>query len=458
MRNKNKTNSIAKNHVKWKYLKLKYHGWKRFFATLSILFSVISIMSILLLVSITLSLPKDLTMVEGEEYHYMISSRYFRDSIKANTEKYGINVNIANNPSLSLDLNNSADLLADDIGKYEVQMSLFNIIPVKKIEVEVIPQKEIMACGNAVGVKIEDNWVTVIDLDFFYDTNNIKSSPAKKSGIMINDRITKINGIPIDDVEKVSEIIKNSQGNKLSVTVERNGNELKFEVEPKLDRETNNYKLGVWIRDGMTGIGTLTFYNKENDRFMALGHSISETETELAVDSGKSSIVKANIIGVKKGESGNPGELIGSFGKNELGNITCDTKVGIMGKFYKNMKEAINNYPVKIASGINTKEGQAYILSNLDGDKIEKFAIEIKKLNKWSRNSNKDMIIQVVDSDLINRTGGIVQGMSGSPIIQNDTLIGAVTHVFVNDPRRGYGVFIDKMLKTMTDVEERYAS
>jgi stage IV sporulation protein B len=216
--------------------------------------------------------------------------------------------------------------------------------------------------------------------------------------------------------------------------------------------DDKKYHIGLWVRDSTAGIGTLTFYDPKTSAFGALGHGITDIDTGLLmpVDSGE--IIESSILGIKVGKSGVPGELKGVFIEDmRLGTIENNSEFGIYGKLSDNAANKITGklYPIGLRSEI--KEGPAVILSNIDGKSIAEFEIEIQKVSRQNINGSKGMIIKVTDQKLLEATGGIVQGMSGSPIIQNGKIIGAVTHVLVNDPTKGYGIFIEGMLKNLPD-------
>ena len=232
----------------------------------------------------------------------------------------------------------------------------------------------------------------------------------------------------------------------LSVT--RNGENLQIGILPALDIQTNTYKLGLWVKEDAVGIGTLTFINATTGRFGSLGHSINDSETNECIEVSGGNIYDSRILGVKKGSSGRAGELMGTFSREDvIGSVDKNCEYGVYG-YLDNVNNVIDSKTsIQIGGRLSAKPGKATILSCIDGEDIEEFDIEIIKTNFQSSSNQKSMVIRVTDKDLIARTGGIVQGMSGSPIIQNGKLIGAVTHVFVNDATKGFGLYIDWMLE-----------
>ena len=231
----------------------------------------------------------------------------------------------------------------------------------------------------------------------------------------------------------------------------RNGEVANTVIRAVRSVEDNRYHLGLWVRDNTAGIGTLTFYDPESNVFAALGHGITDIDTGTLMSVSTGEILESEILDIKKGRQGIPGELRGVFVENEnkLGEITSNTQSGIYGRLYENSLARLPQkaYPIGVRSQVQT--GKASILANVDGKKVEEFEILIEKINRQNTNGTKGMIIRIVDPKLLEMTGGIVQGMSGSPIIQNGVLVGAVTHVLVNDPTRGYGIFIEFMLKNI---------
>lgn len=264
------------------------------------------------------------------------------------------------------------------------------------------------------------------------------------------DIITRINGEFVSGAEKILEIInrKENIGNLLTISYIRNGTEFNTNVKPEYDAIRGFYKLGVWVRDNAAGVGTLTYIRQDNLRFGALGHPVCDIDTGslLPVESGD--IYKCNIVGYKQGIKGNPGELKGMFLRSGrvLGKLDKNNKFGVYGTFNSDYLDIYNSELVEVADKSEVKSGKAIIRCTIDGIEPKDYEIEIVKTYFQTEKDNKSMFIRVTDKELIEKTGGIVQGMSGSPIIQNGKLVGAVTHVFVSDPTKGYGVYSDYMI------------
>ena len=296
--------------------------------------------------------------------------------------------------------------------------------------------KKVILGGTPFGLKIFTNGVIVIEID----ENN---SPAQNAGLKVNDIITKADNIVIDSNEKLKEIIENSNGNQVTLTVKRNEEETTKTIVPKKD-VNNNYVLGMWIRDSTAGIGTVTYFDPQDFTFGALGHGICDKDTNMLMPLRDGEIQSATISNCTKGTDSSIGGLNGYFNNEKIGNITVNNGYGI----YGNYKYTDCNRFVDVAKKEEIKTGNASILSTIEGTTPKEYSVEITKVNISEKNG-QNFVIKVTDDELISKTGGIVQGMSGSPILQNGKLVGAVTHVFINSPQKGYGIYIGNMLDVM---------
>ena len=331
-------------------------------------------------------------------------------------------------------------------GNYDATVKLFGLIPVKEVTVNVLPEMELVAGGKSVGIKMFTKGLICVGSQSIKDKNGGNYNIAKALNIKESDMILSANGIELHTIEQFSKIIADSNGAPVVLGIESGG---KFGTKTATPIMTNDgYKLGLWVRDSTAGIGTVTFVDKSSQSFAALGHPITDVDTGTLMPIDKGSISNAEISGVEKGSKGAPGELYGVFGSNDCGVILKNTANGIYGKTISDYQLTYNNDTISVASAQQVKTGKAQIYANVDGNKIEKYDIEISKLMRYAPDS-KNMIIKITDRKLLDKTGGIVQGMSGSPIIQNGKIVGAVTHVFVNDASRGYGIFIENMLKNI---------
>lgn len=332
--------------------------------------------------------------------------------------------------------------------EYEIQLKLFGIIPASSVKVQVVDELEVRILGTPFGMKLYTEGVLVIDLTEVKSKDGIQK-PAEKAGLKKGDYIVSVNGNPIRSNEEFSFVIENCQGQIMTLGVKRDKTSLKINVKPVLSEETNTYKLGIWIRDSSAGIGTLTFYSPANDVVCGLGHGICDEDTGelMTVETGE--MVSAEIIGVTKGESGSPGQLKGTLSNKVLGEIENNCELGV---YSKSKKSFSDSQLVDIALRQEVKEGKAYILCTVDGDSPKLYSCDIKIRSSSFYSKTQNLVVTVTDPELIKKTGGIVQGMSGSPLLQNGKLIGAVTHVLVDDPTKGYAIFAENMLETAQSV------
>lgn len=308
-----------------------------------------------------------------------------------------------------------------------------------------ISKEEVIPVGQTVGIYINTNGILVIDTGEVTDMEGKNSTPAKNK-LMPGDYITKLNGNEMRTKKKLIEAITNCGGDNLVFEVRRNDELIEVKVEP-VQTDIDEYKVGIWVRDDLQGLGTVTYVDGE--KFGALGHSINDTDTGSLLEVSGGEIYAANIFGVEKGTAGSPGEIEGMIAyqtENVVGQIDDNQLYGIYGSITEAFQQELaEEQAMEIASIEEVELGRAYIQSYVSGEK-RLYDIEIVALHK-NANGDQEMEIVVKDDDLINLTGGIVQGMSGSPILQNGKLLGAVTHVFVDEPKKGYGVFVETMRK-----------
>lgn len=335
-----------------------------------------------------------------------------------------------------------------EAGEAKFQLKLLGLIPIKRFDVNVVKRQSLVPGGNALGVRLNTKGVLVVAVTDILGVDGKRYNPAKEAGIKTGDSILEINDIKVKDAEHVVELLNQAQDKKIKIVIERNRIRFETEVIPVKSMQDNCYRLGIWVRDKTAGIGTLTFYNSDSKIFGALGHGITDMDTGnlLNVEYGK--ITNAKIVNIEQGRRGSPGEIRGIFYETEniLGEIIKNSPYGIFGVIGDEFIRSNKTKPIPIGFKEEVKEGKAHILTTINNDKIEKFEIEIIKAQPQQYPSQKSMTVKITDKRLLQKTGGIVQGMSGSPIIQNGKLIGAITHVFVNDPTKGYGIYIEWML------------
>jgi stage IV sporulation protein B len=337
-----------------------------------------------------------------------------------------------------------------DAGKAKARLMLLGFLPVKEVVLNVIPDIKVVPSGEAIGVKIESKGVLIVGLSSVTDVKGRKSSPASDAGFEVGDKIMNIDGNKIEKEKDIVDYLNNrkKKDDKVKVSVDRDGVKHEIIVRPIKCEEDNVYRIGLWVRDSIAGVGTMTFYDPESRVFGALGHGITDIDSGVLVDINSGSILKSKIASIQKARKTVPGELVGIFYDNDdaYGVIEKNTSFGIYGKLNNKFKSS-RTKPVSIGLNSQIKEGPAKILTTIEGNNVEEFDIEIQKVMRQKSSDSKSMIIKVTDKRLIEKTGGIVQGMSGSPITQDGKLIGSVTHVLVNDPTRGFGISIEWMLK-----------
>jgi stage IV sporulation protein B len=348
--------------------------------------------------------------------------------------------------------------------KYNIPSSSYAIGKSKNIKLNCSKSLEVQAAfvrdnseitvypgGQPIGVKLNTKGVLVVALSDIEGVNGKTPSPAANAGVQIGDSIIRINDVEINHAEDVTRLVNEKKKSEITLKLQRKNNENFFEIKvnPTLDSTDGKQKIGLWVRDSTAGVGTLTFYDDKTKKFAALGHPITDTDTGTILSVNNGVIVSSNIVSIKKGTKGNPGELRGLFvEENKIkGQIIKNTQCGIFGNGTKSLINNKFNKPMNIALRNEIKEGRAEILTTINSSEPELFEIEIQKLLPQSTAGSKSMVIRITDPRLLEKTGGIVQGMSGSPIIQNNKIIGAVTHVLINKPDIGYGIYIEWMLK-----------
>ena len=303
--------------------------------------------------------------------------------------------------------------------------------------------RKVVPLGRAVGIKLFSNGVLVVGLSDL-ETAASTVSPGRSCGLKTGDIITHINAQEVDTIEQVQEIVTRDGGQPLILQVDRAGRALQLSAQAVRSSQ-GVYQLGVWLRDSMAGIGTMTYYDPDSRTFAALGHGVNDVDTSLLMPLETGSIMYASVSDVKRGAAGDPGELHGNFDVyRDLGTLYANTQTGIYGVL--SGSELVTGAPaVEIAAREQVKVGPASILSNIAGETVREYAVEITHVYPAAAGETRNLMIQVTDPELLEKTGGIVQGMSGSPILQDGRLVGAVTHVLINDPTRGYGILAENM-------------
>ena len=330
-------------------------------------------------------------------------------------------------------------------GSYQIRCKWLGVLPLKTIKVHTVEKQEVLVSGSPVGIYMETKGVLVIDSGELSDREGIRRTPAEHI-IQSGDYICEIDGKVLTGKRQLMQLVRENQGEPMELQVIRHQETIKLEMTP-VETEDGSYKLGIWVRDNIQGIGTLT-YVEPNGTFGALGHGISDADTGERLEISDGDLYRADILSIRKGTAGTPGELRGVINyreENRIGTICGNSQYGIRGQMEPGKyTESMKKIPTGLKQEIQT--GKAEIRCDI-GDGIREYQCEILEIDSNARDTNKCFVLRITDDDLLSRTGGIVQGMSGSPVLQNGKLIGAITHVFVNDPTKGYGIFIENMME-----------
>ena len=402
---------------------------KLFFVSLCIAFLMIGTAFVLPSVKKANSLPNDMVVT-------------FQDIEQANkTDKYSsfINFKLPENINVSN---------GDELVETTMSVKLFNLFTIKKVNVRLLADTDVYVGGETVGFNLFSEGVICVGSNAVVTTNGTEE-PILKSGLKDGDAILKIENMEINNIQDVNRIINlpTLAGKELTLTIKRADKILETKITPAYDLLTQKYKLGLWIRNSASGVGTLTYVKQSNFRFGAVGHPIVDASLgeNFNVESGN--IYKCHLLGIKKGEKNNPGEIRSSINLSDdtLGLADTNCKYGVYGNILN--KSIISPERTATLGGrLSVELGNAKIYCSLDNEGVKAYDVKIIKANKQKTADDKSMIIKVTDKELLKKTGGIIQGMSGSPIVQNGKIVGAITHVFLNDPTRGYGVYIDWMV------------
>ncbi len=398
--------------------------------------NIIIILSLLILYiyvcNITL-LPSNYILLQGENFNiYTLAGLYLQEK----------------DAPYTLQTVSTNETKINKVGKIDYSLNLFKLFSVKNISVNVIPKTTVVPVGKAIGMKLYTEGVLVVGMSEIEG-----KKPYEQSGIQEGDIIIQINQNEIDTTEDLMQMVNDCKGKALSIKYMHGEETATTSITP-IKNQNNEYKLGLWVRDAAAGVGTLTFYEPSSKMFGTLGHGILDVDTSELIKIENGELVTTNILSVVKGEKGNPGEIRGTIESGyTIGDISKNTEFGVFGKL--NLPSYLgvsDSNAIEVCSREEVQTGKAQIICELENGKRDYYDIEIQKIFLNNNKDNKSMLIKIVDEKLIEKTGGIIQGMSGAPIIQNGKFVGAVTHVLVNDPTLGYGVFADIMLKQMKEV------
>lgn len=342
------------------------------------------------------------------------------------------------------------------LGTSIYRVNLFGWLPLTEVVVDVVPLVRVFPGGQSIGVFLSTDGLIIGQLGAVLDLDGIERCPAREGGIQPGDVLLSIEGHPLRRPEQVSQLVNSLAEEKRILTMEirRNQRTLQLEVEPVRTKQTNvfgqsslTYLLGIYLEDPAAGVGTMSFYDEHTGRYGALGHTITDSMGRpLKIAAG--TIVEASIDSIRYGSKGSPGEKVGFFSGDQhaLGTIDSNTSFGIFGQLQGKVPQSAFSEPVPVAFAHQVRVGPAEIYTVLEGNRIERFTVEIVKVVNQTKPGEKGMVVEVTDERLLRETGGIIQGMSGSPILQSGMLVGAITHVFVNNPTKGYGSFAEWMV------------
>ncbi len=417
--------------------------WKR---TLKPSF-IILVLVLMLVVSYAvtlLTLPGSITLLAGEDYTLSYKSPFF---LQAFSKSEILKVSDSRNKT-SMEYGKPYTLLAVEEGNAELDLRMLGLIPVKTIQVRSIVNQQVIASGHPIGIKLKTDGLIIVNVSGVVLEDGSKASPAETAGLLAGDILIDAGGQKLKNISDLLDIVENSGGKPITINYKRQNVQYSATITPIKSSEDQRYRVGIWVRDSSAGIGTLTFVDPANRVYGALGHGINDIDTGSLLQVGSGQLLKSNIEGIKKGLKGSPGELEGEFLSmpEVVGDIELNCDFGVFGKLNGDPKKGKWGRVMQIGSHSTVRVGKATILACIRGNIVEEYEIEIQRIARTDLSSTKNIVIRITDPRLLETTGGIVQGMSGSPILQDGRLIGAVTHVFINDPMRGYGVFIESML------------
>ena len=381
------------------------------------------------------SIPKSVILFQGESLNI---KKIFGISFENKNSEYGA-------------ILTSTDVIDESkIGTTNLEVKLFNTFNVKDIDVSIIERTKVIPVGQVSGIKLYTSGVMVVGMSEIIGLDNQKYKPYENSGIQEGDTIVEIEDKQITDTKQLIEKVNSSNGKEINIKYVRNFDTLECSIKPAKTGKTE-YKLGLWVRDSAAGIGTMTYFEPTSNNFAALGHGITDIDTGKILNISNGEFITTKVLSIIKGQDGNPGKIQGSINEqSKIGTINKNTIFGIYGIIDDISKIKIDTTEIiDVATRNEIELGEAKILCSLDGETAKEYKVQIDRIYLNNDYDNKSILIKVTDKQLIEKTGGIIQGMSGSPVIQNGKFIGAITNVLVNDPTRGYVVFGDLMVKEM---------
>lgn len=399
-----------------------------------------------LFLSIKKSLPDKINIVANDEQQFNFGipvNGFIKSSVEVSEMgKSNIPAN-----QIKIDMQKPFTLKSGETGSFVMACKLFGLINLKNVTIDVVNKEYVIPSGMPIGIYIQTDGVLVIGTSVVSALDGVNYEPAYKL-VKSGDYIVSVNGNSISNKKELIELINQLGADSITLKVRRNGELIDVKIDP-VQTTPDEYKLGIWVRDNTQGIGTLTFIDSAGE-FGALGHGINDVDTSTLMELKSGNLYHTNIVSIIKGEKGTPGELTGTIDYNKsniLGDIKLNTTEGIFGVSNQILDQYDNEDIMEVGLKQDVKLGPAYIRCDVEGE-IKDYEVEIIEINRGENNLNKGIVLKVTDADLLRVTGGIVQGMSGSPIIQDNKIIGAVTHVFIQDSTKGFGIFIENMLQS----------
>ncbi|MFZ5975858.1 MAG: SpoIVB peptidase [Bacillota bacterium] len=393
-------------------------------------------------------MPDQITLEQGEQ-----KTLDFQLPFSATIEGTSVDVLKFNGESLKesaqLQLGQPVTIQPVGTGAVRLRINVLGFIPIKEVTIQVDNARKLIVGGQSVGVTLYTKGALVVGASELIDAQGKVCNPAQEADVLPGDVIIRANGIEIKNADHLSQIINEMKNERMELLILRDGEALTRSVQAVRDYQDGKYRLGIWVRDSTAGVGTLTFYDPTTKKFGSLGHAITDVDTHTNLSVKEGEIFHSTIIDVRQGVRGKPGELQGNFDdtqNNVMGRLESNTEYGIFGTLYEPLENELYPSPLPAAKKEEVETGPAKLLTTVDDTGMKEYDCEIIRVNRQDKPSTKGMVIKITDPKLLDRTGGIVQGMSGSPILQNGKIVGALTHVFVNDPTQGYAVFIEWML------------
>lgn len=423
---------------------------KRRYRKFLILLLIVNIVAIVYLgyYTVKTQVPSEIKILVGQEEEFDFSVPLVASLFTSDVDVFRVNHQSVDTTKFNIDFNRPFTILSEKTGTYSIDLTLFGVIKFKEIKLDVIDTVELVPSGEPIGIYVKTDGVMVLGTSVITSIDGMNCEPASNK-LKSGDYITEIDGRAVRGKEELISAIQESQGKTMVFTIRRDNEVTKVAIDP-IETAIGEFKIGTWIRDDTQGIGTLTFVTTDH-QFGALGHGITDVDTSLLMEVCDGDVYTAEIMSIVKGKNGSPGELIGLINQNEkfrIGTIERNTNQGIFGDVILTSEKAKAKGALPIGLKQDVKIGAAIIRCNVDGQ-IRDYSIDIEKIDKSNSQLSKGLVIKITDDQLLNMTGGIVQGMSGSPIIQDGKIIGAVTHVFIQDSTKGYGTFIENMIRNL---------